>query len=369
MKAISRICLLLSFGAMFSCANDDTVAPTVEGSQPDSDYSTQLGEYLTIHPAVKGAMAKVSTDSETLWEGSDGLADVGTGRKMDVSQPFLIASLTKPMVAAVVLQIHEEGLIHVDSLLVDYVDDEVVDLLPHIGEVTVRQLLNHTSGIFDYLEGGELHLAALATPEQRYSFQDRIGVAVEYGTPYFSPGEGYAYSNTNYVLLGLLVESVSGRSLKQELETRIFDRLGMTATVYAPSDMPSDMVHGYYIEDDITQFIFNFDWNSPDGGVVSTMSDLETFFFALLKGQFFEQEATLQAMLDMSTNSYGLGMELFAEGENGRIYGHTGSTPGYNCVVAYIEQQDKLILVMNNQTETEIPNNAFLMNELILLQE
>jgi len=364
MKYIKLITILMTAVVLFAACNDDeTVEPQ------SADYKQLLSEYLTKNPAIKGAMASVSTRDENIWVGAEGLAEVSNNQQMDTEAFFSIASLTKPFIATLVLQLVEEGKCSLDDLVMDHIKQDYVQQVPNINDITIKHLLSHTSGVYDYLENGTLHLQAINTPDARYTLEDRVNYAIENGDPEFTPGEGYSYSNTNYVLLGQLVEDITGNDLKHELEYRIFEPLSLENTFFAPQEQMQNLIHGYYGDTDVTNFIFNFDWNSPDGGIYSTMSDLKTFFHALFEGQLFDQTETLSQMQAFNDNGYGLGLELFSNGTDGMVIGHTGTTPGYSCGAAYIEDQSKLVIVVNNQTETEIENNAFLMNQLIIAQK
>ena len=156
-----------------------------------------------------------------------GYADLRTRTPMAATDGFRIASVTKTFVATVVLQLEAEHRLDID----DRVERWLLGIVPNGGAITIRELLNHTSGLFDYSEDDAHTQAVIADPGRRWSPYELLSVAFAH-PPLFRPGTSWFYSNTNYVVLGLVVEAVTGRSLGQELEARIIDRLRLHATSF-----------------------------------------------------------------------------------------------------------------------------------------
>ncbi|KQU54050.1 hypothetical protein ASG84_23775 [Rhodococcus sp. Leaf278] len=174
-----------------------------------------------------GSVAAVAQvrDGESSWSGAAGLVERGATEPASADDPVRIASVTKAMVAAVVLQLVDEGTMQLDQ--------PVDELLPGLltKPVTVRQLLDHTSGIPDYLVGFDSadQISSRATT----AVTDDQLIAQALAMPWTSePGQGFSYSNTNYVVLGKIVADLDGKSVGQSLQDRIFDPLDMTATTY-----------------------------------------------------------------------------------------------------------------------------------------
>ena len=213
-----------------------------------------------------------------------------------VSSPFRIASITKPFTAAIIVQLVGEGRLSLDDTLGRHLPPDHLDLLPRIhvldgvssGErITVRQALTHASGLFDYAMSPSYGLALAADPGHVWTPREMIEGAIAWGTPHFPPGEGYgyAYSDTGYVLCGLIIEHLDGRPLHESYRARILDPLGLDAT-YLEGFEPhrgTAMTHVYEGEFDATPIHGSADW--AGGGLVSTVDDLAVFAQALVQGR------------------------------------------------------------------------------------
>ncbi|WP_051717747.1 serine hydrolase domain-containing protein [Streptomyces megasporus] len=258
---------------------------------------------------------------------------------------FRIGSITKTFVATVLLRLQEEGRLDLD--------DSVERWLPglvrghgHDGrEVTVRQLLNHTSGIFNYTEDPELaeRMFGLGFFEHRYdSFtpEELVGIAMEH-EPVFAPGEGWSYSNTNYVLAGLVIEAVTGKPYADEVERRVIEPLGLRSTVVpgTRATMPRPHGRGYGLLPegegvkwaDVTDV--NPSWAWAAGEMISTVDDLNRFLRALLDGRLLSEESMAEMFAAVPTGGegsarYGLGVLNLDLSCGVGLWGHDGSVHG-----------------------------------------
>ena len=294
-----------------------------------------------------GAVISVRTPDWT-YVAAAGLADPDTGAAIDCAMPFQIGSNTKMMTATVILQLMEEGRLSVDDPLSAHLPD-VAARLPHGAEITLRQLLNHTAGVFSYtdnapdgtpglMEGDTTDPAALVRP---LTPDEAVEFAAAHGTPYFAPGaEGeWAYSNTGYTLLGMIVERIEGAPIAEVLDRRIFQPLGMTDT-FLWNDVP-EAEFGLPRSWFAVPFDYETtDWNMSQGwaagAVISTADDMHRFMAGLLGGELFEDAATLTLMeaggptTNVALLSYGLGLAL--KGDD--LWGHGGQTLGFLSDVA-----------------------------------
>ena len=264
-----------------------------------------------------------------------GLADIENNTPMVVDTKMRIASISKTFLATVVLQLWEEGLLDIDHLMSQYLPDSTVSMFPYGEQVTLRQLLNHTSGIYDF-EDDEFIYLLFEDPLYPWTPYELLDHAVNAAASiHYEPGTLYSYSNTNYILLGLIVESVTDISMEQNIRDRILDPCGLNNTYSGNEDIPQNNYSlGYQPIDETTEFIVSdetlplyFEW--AHGQMVSTAADLWTFLDALTAGDLFDEQATLNAMLAFTPLSdfiYGLGIDNFAE-ELG--VGHDGSTAGF----------------------------------------
>ncbi|MFB7613424.1 serine hydrolase domain-containing protein [Kitasatospora sp. NPDC056181] len=283
-----------------------------------------------------GAIAEIRDERGT-WQGVSGYADLAGRQRPQASDRFRAGSVTKSFTSTVVLQLVAEGRIGLD----DPIERHLPGLLPNGDHITVRRLLNHTAGLTDFIE---LLLAdpgaVQAAQHTTYTPEQLIGLAVQHG-PKFAPGTSWGYSNTNYFVLGLLVEHTTGRSLSQEITRRILHPLHLRNTSLPGSDrLPGPQLHGYEwlagpgaAPVDLTAFNPSVYWAA--GGIVSTTSDLNRFYRALFGGELLPPEQ-LRAMQEMQQTdrddhrTYGLGLEARpACADGSRVVGHTGSVAGY----------------------------------------
>lgn len=193
------------------------------------DLSDLLDEGLA-HGFPSFTLHIVFPNGET-WEGASGFADLEKKRKITPSLSLPIASITKPFVTVIVLRLIEDGHLSLDQTL-DTLLREVVSQVPNAGEITVEHLLAHTSGIFDYAKSSD-YLSQLVGPEfrpdRRWTIEDYLDF-VTGNEPTHSPGSQYSYSNTNYILLGLIVEKVTGQSFENTLREMLLRPLAMSDT-------------------------------------------------------------------------------------------------------------------------------------------
>lgn len=310
-KGIGATLSLVLLTTLAGCASGPQPGPTAIPLRPTeaADFEVMEIETLMTQMVDAGAPAVFVEirDGEHVWSGVQGVRSKKTELPARVTDPTRIASLTKPMVATILLQLVEEG--HVQ------LGDPIEDYLPGIvegREVTVRQLLNHSSGLPDYvptlaLEDPAAFTTQIITP---ISHEQLVSRALTQDWS-FEPGTGWEYSNTNYIVLTMLIEELTSSTLAEQLQQRITDPLGLTATsLPSGTSMPEDAAHGY-----VTQGALSIDVTEQDaslwsgaGGVVSTVSDVNTFMRALLTGELIAPEL-LGQMLTLLPQGYGLGVQ------------------------------------------------------------
>ena len=255
------------------------------------------------------------------------------------------------MVAALVLDAVERGELTLD----DQVGDLVPGLVRATPIITVRQILDHTSGVFDELNEGDAiadieQLADPAIRQEARSLLARYQAGESVITParviialaesherYFAPGDGYHYSNTNYQIAGVLLEEVTGRSLAELLRSRIVDPLGLRHTTIAPPDTDPPEMRGYLqarygdplvdVTDDLTLF-----GNGGNGGIVATPGDVLKILRAIVTARLFS-DALVTEMITPNRAAYGLGIGVIDFG-CGTFYGHNGLVSGTQSTAA-----------------------------------
>jgi CubicO group peptidase (beta-lactamase class C family) len=306
-----------------------------------------------------------------LWTGASGWIDRERSQAMSPDTRVRIASISKVFTAVVVLQLVEEGRLELDAPLATWYPD----LVPYADTITVRRLLNHTTGLHDYLEDGEMITRAYQLPDYHWPPGELAAYSGQRGF-LFAPGTpgAWDYSSTNYVILGMVVEAVTGNSLAREMRTRIFEPLGLASTYFSPDEEVAGVyARGYRNDSDVTDVSLSFAYATAN--LVSTASDVARFGDALFNGLLLRPE-TMELMFvfedgkgqyKMPFLEYGLGVmrnrlpvgpdALGAKRPDGAsvVIGHTGGFGGFRSVLWYAPDSGITIALGENQGATD-PN-------------
>lgn len=246
--------------------------------------------------ADEGCLLRVELPGRGLsWALAAGGIERG-GERVAPSTPFRIASITKTFTAAVIVQLAAEGRLGFDDTMARHLPGSVGDLVDRLhvidgrsfgASITIRQLLTHASGLFDYAQSEGFFAAIAAAPDRPWTPRAMLEGSIEWGRPHFAPGEGYgyAYSDTGYVLLGLIIEALDARPLHDSYRARIVEPLGLRATYlegHEPHRGPV-MAHPYQGDFDVMPIHGTADW--AGGGLVSDVDDLAVFAQALMAGE------------------------------------------------------------------------------------
>ncbi|MFF2061524.1 serine hydrolase domain-containing protein [Streptomyces sp. NPDC058200] len=314
--------------------------------------ATQRALDAAVEEGVPGAMARVR-DRDGGWTGAAGVADLTTGRARLPQDRYRVGSLTKTFVATVLLQLSAEGRIGLDDT-VDAWLPGVVRGNGHDGRtVTVRQLLNHTSGIYNYTADQEFRqkVAGDGFFEHRYDTwrpQQLVALAMSH-RPDFTPGASWNYSNTNYLLAGMIVEKVTGRSYATEIERRILRPLRLRATSVPGTDArmprPSGRAYSTLLDPDPAAALHDVTEINPtvagaSGAMISNSADLQRFYGALLTGELLPERQLKEMMTTVPLGAqlpgygYGLGLMWQKLPCGTEIWGHSGSIRGSASVAA-----------------------------------
>jgi D-alanyl-D-alanine carboxypeptidase len=302
----------------------------------------------------------------TTWKGAAGMAD-GLNEAMTAGHKFKIASIGKTFTATIILQLMEEGRLSLDDTIDKFfaaVPDVRLDSLDiHEGtscgrQITVGHLLGQTSGLKCYLGDDPRFIEyILENPLTQWTPAMMLGKYFEYGLhtkAAFPPGEGFEYSDTNYLLLAMIIEHVTSSPLHVVLNERICDPLGLADTYLEFYEEPrgdAPLSHAYYGGMDLDGSVnTSFDWGG--GGIVSTCDDLNTFIRALFGLRLFREKSTLEWMLastdETSRWNYGLGIKKTPT-SGLALYGHPGA---YGCDMYYCPDEDMSICITVNQMNT-----------------
>ncbi|MER5961461.1 serine hydrolase domain-containing protein [Streptomyces sp. NPDC002057] len=307
-----------------------------------------------VRDGIPGITVQVR-DRAGVWKSTAGVGDLTTGTARGTNDRFRVGSITKSFVATVLLQMEAEGKLSLD----DTVERRLPGLVRGNGNdgrtITVRQLLNHTSGLFDYLADEEYldtYMRGEGYLKHRYDTlppEKHVRVALSH-EPLFEPGARFSYSNTNYVLAGLIIEKVGGRTYEAEVRHRIIAPLGLKATTN-PGDSvrvprPSSRSYSKLFAsapdriDDVTEMNGSQGW--ADGDIISTTGDLNRFYSALMRGRLLPPKQ-LRAMKttvsspDAPGMAYGLGLMRLGTGCGTTLWGHGGGMVGSTSLAVTTE--------------------------------
>jgi D-alanyl-D-alanine carboxypeptidase len=337
-------------------ASNQAATPTLDEATAIFDEVLQAG----LDRGLVGVVLRVERGDEVIFNGAAGLSSLEGQTPMVPTDRFRIASVTKTFTAVLVLQLVDEGILTLDDTVSQWLDDPVVGRIPHVEQITVRQLLNHTSGVYDYFEddspfwqdayfGQGADWSRVWTAAEVLSYVDGAKHA-----PYFAPGEGTQYTNTGYVLLGLILERAGDQDYAEQVHERIIDPLGLTDTVYAATEpVPSGTVDQYHLiqGEPVNASAIHLSAFGPAAGMLSTTRDLARFIDALVGGELLPPVA-LDAMFTFVPSErpgveWGLGV---ARGQTpgGESLGMGGDGPGSGARMFRLTDADLTLVLLTN---------------------
>ena len=342
--------LSIAIVLVLGCSDGTVAGPAVSGLQG-------LVDSLSGAWNVPGLVVAVRRSGEEPSVIASGRAELASGRRMMPVDRFRVGSLTKPMVATVILQLADEGRLSLDDALARFLPGA----LPDGDRITVRHLLNHTSGIGDYTDDPGFLAAAFGDPSRVWTPQQLIAIAAAMPRA-FAPGaaDRWDYSNSNYIFLGLVAEVAGGEPIATALRKRVFEPLGMTSTYYSDeTSLRTPFAEGYIDLNGISNFAVGT-LVSPTvagaaGAVVSTAGDALRFVEALAAGDLVSTASHAARLTTVPASrvrlpgesfdiEYGLGV-LVGDG----WIGHDGAIPGYETD-AYAKLDVGSVVVLVNKS-------------------
>lgn len=270
-----------------------------------------------------------------------GLADIATGRPLTRRDQFEIGSNTKTFMSAIALQQVDRGKLDLDASVSKYLPEVV----PNGRNITVRMLLNHTSGLFSYTSDPDFFGEIVQDRQRVWTDQELLDVAFKH-EPDFAPGTSWSYSNTNYILIGMILQKQTGKSLPDLVQQRIAGPLGLKDTYFADPraiNTGPGYAHGYSVSfagaspayTDTASWPIG-GWAGAAGAIISTSGDLSRFFSAVLGAKLFSQQQLNQMKTTVALpdefplkGGYGLGL-IKLESPCGTVWGHGGDTLGHH---------------------------------------
>ena len=352
-----------------------TPAATVSATEPTADADIRLIQER-VHAALEDLRAKAAFPAVgvgfVLADGRSGgvacgMADVENNVLLTISDRLLAGSVGKMFVAAITLQLAEEGKLSLDDLAAKWIGNEPwFGRLPNASELTVRSLLNHTAGLQEYYDQPGVAEAIKADPDRQWTPEDRLKYVFE-SKPLFAVGKGWSYADTNYVLVGLIAERAGGKPLFELIDGGLLKPLTLNGIIPSNSREVDRLVAGYAGPKNPLGFdgrtvtngklMTNPQIEWAGGGLATTPEDLARSAKLLFEGKAFQKRETLEMMLsgvDMPSrkdatkrSQYGLGV-MIHDSQWGPSYGHGGWFPGYRTEVAYFPERKVAIAVQFN---------------------
>jgi D-alanyl-D-alanine carboxypeptidase len=358
--------ILLAAVLLLPAAGSAGLAIPVAAASPtvDQELAAKLQARLDrwrLNHRAPGVAAAIRLPDGSRWIGTSGDRNVGpNARAVRPGTPFAIASLTKTFMAALVLRLREEGRLWLGTKISTWLPD-----YPKADRITVKMLLNHRSGIFDYFAHPRYEARVFGRPSHRWRPAEILGLT---GPRYCAPGKCYRYSNTNYVLLGKIVRKVTGKSPARNIRERFLEPLGLDETFFQGQErIGKEPAKGYWATTSGWRGFSDGTRLRPNtsaatvaesaGALVSSVRDISDWQDALLGGNVLAP-ASLALMLQFHPSSgYGLGMR-YARLDGRLGIGHGGSLRGYVSLMYRLPAEDLDVVILTNLGRTNIQTLA-----------
>lgn len=370
MKRILLLVFLIPLS--FACQKDQIEFPTSDCAWRDRTtdhpktalYRDLLDQF--VDQGLPGISLLISKDREDLWVGATGLADLDQQRLLEPCHIFPAGSVGKLFCGTAAMLMVEDGLLDLDAKIADYLSPELAADIPNAQTATIAHLLSHTSGIPDYADNPNVMLDLLNNKDLDFSRENILERYVYGKSPRFKAGAEYAYSNSNYEILTLIMDAVYPKGHADYYSFRLIRRLGLERTFYkGETDYYSlnsrGMANGYFdrFSDGKLENATDLSLNIAAGqtgsdGIICNVVDL----FSLLKSVMtadLVRPATLELMKTyirkkegFETYKYGLGLVYREYGSYGQALGYSGSAPGYSTEAWYFPERNTYIVFQIN---------------------
>ncbi len=353
--------LLLAGGAVLAQTRDSAEehkSPSPKNERADAELDRALEDLVAMPGGPPGAIAVVQR-GQRLSVHRSGVANLSNGRRPRINDYMRLASTSKAFSGATALSLVSKGRLSLD----DTIGERLPDLPAAWHEVTLRQLLNHTSGLPDFTQDPGFLSALQASPKNAPPPRELL-TFVEDEPLRFAPGSRYEYSNSDNITVGLMVEAATSRTYERQLQRQVFGPLGLSRTsLPAGPQLPQPFIHGYDNEpsqqppEDLSEVLAS-GWSWASGGMVSTPADLSDFVRGYVDGQLFDSETQARQRRVVEggnsdppgpgKNSAGLGIFRY-DTRCGTVWGHTGNYPGYTQFLAASPNGRRSVTVSVNE--------------------
>lgn len=359
---MKKTSVIFAFLLLLSCQSID-IGPTqyCTSIEPPAHpkatiYQAVLNEYTA--KGLPGISILIRDDAGTWW-GYAGKADISENINMKNCVVSKAASITKTFVAVLALKLVEEGVFNLDDPLEKWLPNEVVNKVANIQKCTVRQLLNHTTGIPDLIDNNDFYLGVLNDPARNWKPEELIRYV--YGEPaIFESGQSVSYSNTNYLLLALIINKATGKNHGALVRERVIQPLQLKNTFYFWHDNLTSVAQGYFdlYNNGTILNLTNYNTGSGNGygGLYSNVFDLQVFIEALVRERTLLSEASLNQMLTFTeeeeganrANGLGIFKDFLERPADQFAYGHRGRDLGYTADMFWFPNQDYTMTYLIN---------------------
>lgn len=376
MKTLATSLVAVVVLAVSACSSDTTepesATPPASSEEAGPEYVAEVEstvDRLMRDNAIPGAVVQISSPDRGDWTGTFGTSALDTDDPISADDHFRIGSNTKTMTVTAILQLVQEGRLSLDDPISKYIDG-----VPNGDTITLAQLAEMRSGLYNYTFDPDFNATLDREPEKVWTQEELLQIA--FAQPVnFSPGEQFEYSNTNTVLLGLVVEELTGMPVAEAFDERIFAPLGLANTSFPaiedssipdphprgymfgtnvstidtfelPDDQQAAALAGTLKPNDVTDD--NPSWAWTAGAAISTVDDMTTYVKALVGGGLLDeqmQNTRLDSVQSVGggTAGYGLGMAQF-----GPLLGHDGQLPGFMTFMGHDPDTDLTIVIATN---------------------
>lgn len=366
MKLRHLFTLPLSICLLFTACSKHTITDTTICNAPDFPPHNKAVAFQTIlNKYTEAGLPGISLlvqDTNGTWAGASGMADIAQGIPMQSCHIGKVASLTKIFMGTLAFKLKEEGKLDLDKLIKNYLTENQLKGIANADKVTVRQLMNHTTGIFDVITDNGFYLDVLNNPPKHRNQEDILKF-VRGKDALFAPGSNVSYSNTNTLLLSMVIDKIGGKSHALLLRSKIIEPLGLTNSFYYYHDpLPEGRVtQGYYdlYNNGKLENLSSYNTGSGNGytGLYSNVFDLHTFINALFVQKTLLTESSLLEMLNFNPVEEPDSDRLLGPGTvkdfihrpgNQYAWGHRGRDLAYSADMFYFPESKQIFVLLVN---------------------
>jgi D-alanyl-D-alanine carboxypeptidase len=358
--------ILILTNILVSCHKNDisSSAPCVADFADSSALHPKAKEYQAIIDSYvkKGlpGIVLLIEDAHGTWIGEAGKADINKGVDMAPCTVSKIASITKLYIGTLMLKLQEEGVLSLDDQINKYLPEHLISDVNNANVCTIRQLLNHTSGIYDIISDQGFYLALLNNPEKKWQPEELLKFA--HGKPaVFSAGAGVSYSNTNFLLASMIINYATGEPHDRLLSDKIINLLNLKHTYYYPhNNLLETTAQGYFdlYNNGSIENLTNYNTGSGNGygGIYATVNDMRIFLNALLVSKTILNTSSLQQMLTFTEEekdahrSFGMGIfkDFLERAPDEFAYGHRGRDLAYSADLFFFPKNGTIMAFLVN---------------------